>query len=58
MEDSRVKQDTNTETIRELQLRLEGLELDLELEHVQSDDESVDSDKKHVCMCADSLGTQ
>ncbi|KAJ9580949.1 hypothetical protein L9F63_023870, partial [Diploptera punctata] len=47
LEESRTQEDTNSERIRELQQRLEGLELDLELEHVQNDEDSGEGDRKN-----------
>ncbi|PNF42565.1 hypothetical protein B7P43_G05430 [Cryptotermes secundus] len=48
LEESRIQEDSNSERIRELQERLEGLELDLELDRVESCRESGDCDKIHV----------
>lgn len=51
LEESRKQEDSNSEQIRELQERLEGLELDLELDRVESCRESGECDRKHVSFC-------
>ncbi|XP_069693764.1 sarcolemmal membrane-associated protein isoform X2 [Periplaneta americana] len=54
LEESRNQEDSNSERIRELQERLEGLELDLELDRVQSCHEAADCDRKHASLEASS----
>jgi len=50
LEESRIQEDSNSERIRELQERLEGLELDLKLDRVESCHEDGDCDKKLVSL--------
>ncbi|XP_021916457.1 sarcolemmal membrane-associated protein-like isoform X3 [Zootermopsis nevadensis] len=54
LEESRKQEDSNSEQIRVLQERLEGLELDLELDRVENCHENGECDRKHVSLEADS----